>query len=242
MKNKTFLFLISIGAMQVSVNALASSSFNGSSTIAFSIDSILNTTNPGDNSGLNITGVFEIADADSAPGFGKTVSGDGNSAFTHAGGESLEQSFSANGAVNNGTVDSYYQSFGNLKFNNNSTDSYTIMFSMDYVLKAGVTGDFATNTVSLDYFNDAGDISGYAEASASSSLNLADQTTAEKNTFTLNLDGMQSDIFYADIAINGYAEASAVPLPAAGWLMFSSLVLLKRFSTRSRFVQEKTCK
>ena len=240
MKNKALIILMSLGAMSVTPTVQASSSFDGSSTISISIDSIINATNPGDNSGLEITGLFEIADSDSAPGFGKTVSGDGNSTFTYSGGDHLDQSFSANGTADNGTVDSYYQSFGNLKFNNNSTDSYTIVFSMDYVLKAEVAGDFATNSVSLDFFNDAGGISGYAEATASSTLNLADQVTAEKNTFTLNLDGMQSDTFYADVAISGYAEASAVPLPAASWFMLSSLVLLKRFSTRSRIVQEKT--
>lgn len=242
MKNKTLLSFLSIGAISISgiTSVQASSSFSGSATLAITIDSIINATNPDDNSGVEISGLFEMADSDSAPGVGETVTGDGHSSTEFAGGKNLSQTFSVMGNVNNGSVDSYYQTLGNLKFNNHSSDSYTVNFSMDYALETSVTGDFATNTVSLDYSSNSGDIGGFAEVSADSSLNLSEQMT-DNISFTINLDGFQSDIFFADIAINGYAEASAVPLPAAGWLMLSALVFLRRFFQLNRRVSQKRC-
>ncbi len=222
-------------------NALATSTFASNTTVSISIDSITNNTNAGQLSGLDIIGLFEIADPISAPGFGQIPSGDGNSSFSYSGnsldstittvnaGDSFSQTFSATGNASNGSVDAYYQAFGGLEFTNNTTDSYTIGYTINYDLNALVSGDFATNTVALEYFNDLGDIYGYEESASSTLLNLSNQNLFS-NTFSLTLGAFESDIFYADVSINGYVEAiTTVPVPSAGWLMLSGLMFLNRY-------------
>jgi len=238
--NKLF-FLTAISSLIGIQTAQATSTFSANSFVTITVDSITNTTHAGDHSELDIYGLFEIADADSAPGFGQDVTGDGNSFYTYVGGEidsytspvnagdSFSQAFSSVGGVNNGYVDAYYQAFGGLEFVNNSSDSFTIEYSLSYNLNAFVAGDFATNTVALEYFNDWGDIDGYEEAAASTPFDVFGQNFGTKN-FVLDLGEFESDIFYADVSITGYAEAVApVPLPAAGWLMLSGLVFLRNF-------------
>ncbi len=238
MKINKLIFLIAISALYGMQATQASSTFSSTSTVTISIDSITNNTNAGDLSNLDIVGLFEIDNT--APGFGETATGDGNSSYTHTGGgidssitpvtagDSFSQSFSASGSANNGSVDAYYQALSGLEFFNNSSDSFTIEYSFSYVLETSVTGDFATNTVALEFFNDLGDIEGYEDSSSSTFLNLADQTSAAGVSFTLNLEAFEADMFYADVAINGYVEASPVPVPAAGWLMLTGLVFLQR--------------
>ena len=223
----------------------ATSTFSANSFVTITVDSITNTTNTGNHSGLDIYGLFEMADAMSAPGVGHDVTGDGNSYYTFSGGESdsymapinagdsFSQAFSLIGGVNNGYVDAYYQAFGGLEFVNNSSDSFTIEYSLSYNLNAFVAGDFATSTVALEYFNDLGDIDGYEEAAASTPFDVIGQNFSTKS-FSLDLGAFELDMFYADVSINGYAEALApvpapVPVPAAGWLMLSGLVFLRNF-------------
>lgn len=237
MNKLIFLSIISIPTVQM---AHASSEFTSASTITITIDSITNNTNAGNLTGLDIYGLFEVADSLSAPGFGHVATGNGISSNNYAGGEidssispitngdSFNQSFSSIGSVSDGTVDTYYQAFGKLKFTNTTNDSFTIEYNLNYILDSGVAGDFATNTVVLEYFNDLGDIGGYEEASASTFLNVTNQN-ASGTAFTLNLSALEKDTFYADVAINGYAKASPVPVPAAGWLMLSGLAFLRHY-------------
>jgi hypothetical protein len=238
MKINKLIFLISVSALYGIQTTQASSTFSSNSTITITIDSITNNTNAGDLSNLDIVGLFEIDDT--APGFGETVTGDGNSSYGFIGGgidssitpvnagDSFSQSFSASGSADNGSVDAYYQALGGLEFVNNSSDSFTIEYSLSYVLDTSVTGDFATNAVALEYFNGLGDIEGYEDSSSATLLNVTDQTTTSDLSFTLNLAASEADMFFADVAINGYAEASAVPVPAAGWLMLTGLIFLQR--------------
>lgn len=246
-KLNKLLLLIAISSLLGIQSAQATSIFSANSTVTVTIDSITNNTHAGDHSELDIYGLFEIADAISAPGFGQDVSGDGNSYYSHIGGEidsyaaainagdSFSQMFSSVGGVNDGYVDAYYQAFGGLEFVNNSNDSFTIEYSLSYNLNAFVAGDFATNTVALEYFNDLGDIDGYEEAVAETSLNILNTQNMNSESFVLDLGAFESDMFYADVSINGYAEVTVagepapVPVPAAGWLMLSGLVFLRNF-------------
>jgi len=78
----------------------------------------------------------------------------------------------------------------------------------------------------LDYFNDKGDIADFAEVLADD-LTPSNQQT-NKLTFTLNLDAFETDSFFADVSITGYAASAPVPLPGALWLMATSLAFLLR--------------
>jgi len=240
--NKLFLITAFSSVFGIQT-AQATSTFSANSFVTITVDSITNTINTGDYSGLDIYGLFEMADGMNAPGFGQDVTSDGNSYHTFAGGEidsymgpinagdSFSQAFSSIGGVNYGSVDSYYQAFGGLEFVNNSSDAFTIEYSLSYNLNAFVAGEFATNTVALEYFNDLGDIDGYEEATASTQLDVIGQNFSTKS-FSLDLGAFESDMFYADVSINGYAEAIApapVPVPAAGWLTLSGLVFLRNF-------------
>jgi len=249
-KLNKLLLLTAVSSLLGIQSAQARSTFSADSNVTITIDSITNNTHAGDHSDLDIYGLFEIGDALSAPGFGKDATGDGDSNYSHIedeidssispinAGDSFSQVFSSLGSVNNGYVDAYYQAFGGLEFVNNSSDSFTIKYSLSYDLNALVTKDgisdsnFATNTVVLEYFNDLGDIEGYEEAAASTLLDLSAQNLWTES-FTLNLDAVtKSDKFFADVSINGYARAESpapVPIPATIWLMLSGLAFLRNF-------------
>ncbi|GEM_PF-6451450 len=251
---KKALILSTLSATLGLQTAQATSSFSSTSMVSVTIDSITNTTNAGDLSGISITEGFWIDNTLSDEGFGKTVVGNANSSYFHSGdwqddtdgsiatGGSLSQSFSATGTASNGEVNSNYFSFGNVWFANNSADKYTINYSINYLLAANATGESANSSVALSYSNDLGDFDEYTEATASTLLNTSDFKSSTDNTlltsFSLELGAFEEDIFYADVSITGYAEAKAaevapVPVPAAGWLMLSSLVFLRNFRRSS---------
>ncbi len=238
--NKVFLLSI-ISSLSSIQTAQATSTYNATSNITITIDSITNHSNPGNNSELDVFGIFEIADDSMAPGVGQITTGDGTSSYSFNGeeldsfstpitaGDNFSQLFSSAGSASNGSVDAYYQAFGGLGFGNSSSDSFTIEYSLNYNLTAEALGNFATTTVTLEYFNDLGDIDGYEEAFAQA-LTSATEQNQSSTSFILNLDAFEEDYFYADVSITGYAEAVApVPVPAAGWLMLSGLIFLRKF-------------
>jgi len=247
---KKTLILSTLSATLGLQTAQATSSFSSTSMVSITIDSITNTTNAGDLSGISITEGFWIDNTLSDEGFGKTVVGNANSSYFHNGdwkddsiatGGSLNQSFSATGTAIDGEVNSNYFSFGNVWFANTSDDEYTINYSINYLLATNATGEFANSSVALSYFNELGDIDEYTEATASTLLNGSDFKSSTDNTlltsFSLELGAFEEDIFYADVSITGYAaaatEVAPVPLPAAGWLMLSSLVFLRNYRKSS---------
>lgn len=238
MKNIKKLFVLSTMAVLSGMQTVqATSTFSPTSAVTITIDSIVNNSNAGDLLGLDIVGLFEIDNISS----GQVVTGNGNASFNYTGegidsavapintGDSFSQSFSSTGNVANGSVDTFYLALGQLDFINNSADSYTIEYSIDYDLNAVVSGDFATSSVALAFYNDLGDINGFDEADSSVLLSSIVQTLSSES-FTLVLGGFETDSFYADVSISGYAESvAAVPVPAAGWLMVSGLLLLRNY-------------
>jgi len=248
---KKILILSALSATLGLQTAQATSTFSATSLVTVTIDNIINNTNAGNLSDISITGGFWLDDTLtlSDDGFGKTVTGQANSSYSHIGnwqdntlviGDSLSQSFSAIGSATDGKVNSNYFSFGDMYFFNDSSDDYTIQYSINYLLATNVTGDFASSSISLSYSNELGNIDGYEEATASTLLNTSSFNSSTNNpdplltSFSLDLGAFEEDIFYTDVTITGYAEAKAkeiapVPVPAAGWLMLSSLIFLRKY-------------
>jgi len=246
---KKILILSALSATLGLQTAQATSTFSATSLVTVTIDNIINNTHAGDLSSISITGGFWLDDTLGDEGFGKTVTNQADSSYSHIGnwqdntlvtGNSLSQSFSAIGSATDGKVNSNYFSFGDIYFANDSNDDYTIKYSINYLLATNVTGDFASSSISLSYFNDLGNIDGYEEATASTLLNTSSFNSSTNNpdplltSFSLDLGAFEEDIFYTDVTITGYAEAKAneiapVPVPAAGWLMLSSLIFLRKY-------------
>ncbi|MFK5947343.1 MAG: hypothetical protein QM500_01070 [Methylococcales bacterium] len=228
--------LLALGIQPVS----ASSAFSTDSTVTLTFNSI--TSSSGSTSGLSISGLFEIGDPLTAPGFGKSFTGDGQASYTYTGaslpstlgaGDSFTQYFNAQGSAGNGTINSYYQSYGSFDFTNNSiSDIYTVNFSLDYSLDAVATGSTAGSQASIDYSDDWGSIFGSDQAIANNSHTTASNTTPL--TFNMVLNPGNSNSFYADIALTGSAAStSPVPLPATLWLFLSAVIGLRGYKSRA---------
>jgi len=242
-----FLFLTAISSLYGIQTAQATSTFQSQSSVSISIDNITNNTNTGDYSSLDIYGLFEpsypikiiTGDADSNKSY--TSSEIDSDIAAVSAGDSFNQIFNSSGNANNGgNVEAFYEALGSLEFINNSSDSFTIEYSLNYILNAQVTGDHATNTIAIGYGNiltdinwdewERGDV--YLDASASTEIPFLNDGISATPSFSLTLGAFESNLFYADVSITSYAEALAVapvPAPAAGWLMLSSLVFLRNY-------------
>ena len=248
MKNlNKIIVLTALGSLSGIQAAQATSTYQSNSNVTITINNITNNTNAGDLSGLDIYGLFEFDNESSY----KIITGTGDSTQNLIGGElfsfdtasnadnSFSQNFSSFGQSINGHVESAYHSLGGVEFINISNDSFSIALSIDYSLESHVTGATARNSVAIEYGNiltDIDFIDWYSdddsyEAISNTATPLADPDSFSSSaSFTIDLNALESNLFYADVSINGYTKAvSAVPVPAAGWLLLSGLGFLGRF-------------
>ena len=122
--------------------ATAATSFNSSAALGYSIESIVNLSNPGDLSGLEIVGYFRQIDAPVNPGdeysqvqingIGSVIA---NNPELSTGGD-FNYTFAASGTLANGTLDAHHLGWYGLEFRNNGSDSYAINLRLDYLLSA----------------------------------------------------------------------------------------------------------
>lgn len=220
----------------------AAGSFDSTTSLTISIDNILNLSNPGDLSGLDISGSFFLDGVSS----GETLTGDGSVTPNYNGGslpvpagigDSFTQTFGLTGTATIGSVDAFYQGFGDLLMQNLSADSYQIDFSLTYDLDtSGSGGDLSEATASLDYYDDNGAVNaGFVEASASNFGPTSDNVNnlLSPDSFSLTLNAFENNTFYADVAISGFTQAT-VPIPGAAWLFLSGIAaLIRRRATTS---------
>jgi hypothetical protein len=231
------LVVLSLTLFEMS-SAQAVSSFNGSVAITYEIKNIVNRTSPGNLSGLDIFGQFELDDSQTVNEF----EGDGLSSIDHTGFnyESLSTStqifsntFSLTGNVANGSVYSSALAKFGLEFFNNSTDVFDITVNFSYSLNINTQGDEASGEVTLDYWNEgSGDdqlVQGYVDLVALGS-DIKEKSLISPILIEFSLKPGDHQFLLADGSING--TVSSVPIPATIWLLGSCLIGLRVIRSR----------
>jgi hypothetical protein len=219
--------------------AWAASAFSSYATITYTINSITNLSNPGDLSGLEILGSFEQP---GAPDSYVSTTGDGAVTANNptvgsiSVGTSFSRTFAVSGNASDGTVASHHLGWFSLEFNNLSSDSYSIEVTLDFDLSTTASGQFADTSIFLDYYRSDDyanlppgwtNVSPYlgfafATASAVGQNHQATSFQSDPVLFVLGPNGLGG--LYVDVSIDGYLQASPVPLPAAVWFFLTGLL------------------
>jgi hypothetical protein len=212
-------------------SAQASSSFDSSAALSYTINSITNNDNAGSLAGLAITGNFDLAPA---PDYSIALSGDGAVVGNNPStgdvainpilpGSVFSHSFSLTGSTSNGSVDTAQLGLFGLNFKNTGSENYSISLTLNYQLNLTVGGQFADSSIALDYFNETSSFADFDHIDASVfSLGTAEKS-GSSGVFNFTLAPGASEALYADVNITGNLSASPVPLPASFWLLFAGL-------------------
>ncbi len=214
-----------------SQNAQASTTFSSYATVTYTINSLTNAANPGNFSGLGITGSFDLLpdqDISTITGEGLVTShlaGAGSTTLTPGVDSSYSRTFQLDGIANNGGLveANYLAGFGLAFKNASATDSYTVGLTLSYEISANASGDNAFTDVTLNYFNEDGDLAlpDYIQASTAV-FGTAFLQNSRPFSFTLAPEGFET--LSVDAGITG--TASAVPVPSAIWLFASALLAI----------------
>ncbi|QPK63975.1 VPLPA-CTERM sorting domain-containing protein [Methylomonas sp. LL1] len=239
------LGLVLGGISMLNVQAVqAASSFNSFAELTYTITGITNLSSPGVSeevlgSSLFAGPTFELA---VFPDSYVDVTGDGLASVGSPGNAGLQLGsafrFSTSGSVGNGQVDSSHLGWFSLDFANNTADTYEINVKLDYLLDAGVGGDFAHSSVSIDYFNNDYTFSGYSSIEAGTlPLALTATQSGSSGIFSFTLAPNATELLYADVRITGNLAASPVPLPAAVWMFLAGLMGVLGLNKRKAVTQ-----
>jgi hypothetical protein len=233
MASAMFLACISPVCLQ---SAQAAASFSSYATVSYTIQNIVNLTNAGDFSNLNVSGSLEVPSDQiwqSITGTGSvtpSASGLDNTILTPQVGSVFTKTFQLDGSASDGgTVDTRYLSLFSLAFNNISTsDNFAIDLNLSYQLHtlANVdnTGDSAATDVAVSYYNQDYSLFGNDYLAATDLLKNQDVSVALPSYgFTLAA-GTQASIG-VDTTITAKLQASSatVPVPSAVWLFGTGL-------------------
>lgn len=235
-------------ALLVSQNAQASATFSSYATVTYTIESLNNSANPGNFSGLGITGSFGLVpgqDISTITGEGTvtlSLTGAGSTSLTPEVGSNYSRTFQLDGAANNGgKVEANYLAWFGLSFENvptdtGSADSYDIGLTLTYELSANASGDNAFTDITLNYFNENGSFSGSDYLNATSeALNPAPWlVTLPRFDFTLTPG--ESEKLFEEAGITSTLQASPVPVPSAIWLFVSALLAMPGIKKSNRAV------
>ncbi|TPQ29679.1 hypothetical protein [Methylomonas koyamae] len=209
--------------------ATAATSFNSSAALSYSIESIVNLSNPGDLSGLEIVGYFQQIDAPANPGDEYSqvqINGVGsviaNNPELSTSGD-FNYTFAASGTLANGTLDAHHLGWYGLEFRNNGSDRYAINLRLDYLLSAAAGSATDSSSVAIDFFNGDGLWQGADRVdTAFNDLNVSRAGTS--GLFGFELAAGQAEGLYADVRMDNHLEASPVPLPAAVWSFLAGVI------------------
>ena len=219
-------------------NAQAAVTFGSYAKMTYTIDSITNAANPGNFSGLGISGSFEFAPDQSIQhitGDGSVtplLSGSGNPSPVPGG--SYSRTFKLNGTANDGAdVAANYLAWFGLAFQNTSTNSYDIGVTLSYELSAKAVGNNAFTDVTLNYFNEKGNFAGsdYIDA-----ITGGNNLLKKSSEFSFTLAPSASGKLSIDTGISGTLQPEGVPLPSAFWLFASALLALPGIRKSKRTV------
>lgn len=209
---------------------MAAAIHGASANLSYSVASIVNLTNPGDLSGLQIAGSFQQIDSpvyDGGDYSWSEIIGDGsvsaqNPAFSSDGAFSYR--FFVDASLNAGVLDSHHLGWYGLEFTNLGSDVYSISVRLTYDLQTAVTGEKGTGSVSVDYFSTDGQtIAGYGRADAWLGAPIA-TIIGQSDVFNFELAAGEAQGLFADVVIESHLEASPVPLPAAAWSFLAGLL------------------
>ena len=217
--------------------ARADVSYDSSAVIGYTINSIIssNPNNPGDLSGLSISGSFQqLTDTND---FYAYTSGDGsylanspNISPTAIAGNNFNGTFSVSGdSAAYGTVDTLHTGVFSLDLTNTGTNSFNIDVTMGYELNAVAGGVYANSSILLDYWDSNNTLSGFDYVGAGTYTGYGYDNQAELGSaelvYTLAPGATESLIVQAAIQSSlDSTSTSPVPLPAAFWFFASGLL------------------
>ncbi|MCD2452530.1 hypothetical protein GO003_019270 [Methylicorpusculum oleiharenae] len=240
-KKSPMIFLAGLLLLTAS-NAEAVSTFGGNATVNFTIDSITNRDGSANLEGLSVFASFVLDDSQTFNDF--ALNGNGSvtakpltpeSSEMLSSGRRFSKTFQVDGAVSNGYGTVNYFALFDLLFINESGFDYDIGLTIDYSLSANAEGQAAVTTVSIAYEHVEGDFSGndYANAWADLNSGVNQQLIEGKESFSFGLLAGDEEIVILDANILSYAQATAVPLPAALWLFASAVMALPVLKKRN---------
>lgn len=222
--------------------AQASAAINSYVTVNYTINSISNITNPGDLSGLDIVGSFDLATLPNNPYQLITGSGSVTPTLNNAGSTSVVGSYSRTfqldaSATGGSSVSANYLAWFSLAFNNiSATDDYDVSLTLDYDLSTNASGENAFTDATLNFFNESGSFSnfdapGYVQAVAGA---IDEAGISDSQVFNFSLAAGASETVYADAAISATLSPVTVPVPPAFWSFTVGLFSLVGFKKSTK--------
>ncbi|PPD30375.1 MAG: hypothetical protein CTY19_15995 [Methylomonas sp.] len=202
----------------------ASTAITSVVTVNYTINSITNLTNPGDLSGLEIVGNFDLAALENNPYQLITGTGSVTPIMSIPGSSPVVGSYlrtfqlDASAAVGS-TVSANYLAWFSLAFNNVSSDEYDVSLSLNYDLSTNASGENAFTDATLSFFNESGSFSnldapGYAQAVAGA---IDEALASDSQLFNFRLAAGASETVYADATISATLAPVTVPVPPSFW-------------------------
>jgi len=217
-------------------SAQAAASFSSYATISYTVQNIVNLTNSGDFSTLNVNGSLTVPNDQSwqnITGTGSvtpSISSPEVTIFTPQIGSVFSKTFQLDGSASDGgNVDTRYLSLFSLGFNNtSSTDSFAIDLSLSYQLhtlaNADNTEDSAATDIAISYYNQDYSLFGNDYLAATDLLQNPDVSVALPSySFTLAAGTQASIGVDATITAKLQASPATVPVPSAVWLFGTGL-------------------